>query len=182
MTQTITLPRKAALDLLEDTHVVGADPINGFEAIEVTNDGSGKWMSRHRLIIRRVDDGKLFASPFDKGLTERQSHDFWGSDSWDDGEGNESAEFVEVAVRQKVVTEYVKPGEMPEGDAVKVVPADAIVLHQDLPHPPALVDADGKHWFIDLRSGGYHRTYPVCFKEFGPLTLLPADDADRNTA
>jgi hypothetical protein len=52
----------------------------------------------------------------------------------------------------------------------------AVVLHQGLPHPsPAVVDRDGDHWYIDLRSGGFRWTYPHLSKELGPLTLAVAD-------
>lgn len=105
MTENIKIPRGDALFLLDED-----DDVNGYAYVATKDAGSGRWESHHILIIRRIADGALFGSRYSLGLTENQSHTYWGSDSHDPADGHEFAEFFPLVARQKVVTEYVKPG------------------------------------------------------------------------
>lgn len=60
---------------------------------------SGRWSSRSRVIIRRLDDDSLWALPYEQGLTENQECDLFADDP---------VTVYRVEEQQVTVTKYVQ--------------------------------------------------------------------------
>ena len=64
---TLKLTREQAQDLVYDE----ADPELGLTVELNEQTGSGRWASRHRLIVKG-EDGQFWAANYEQGLTEYQ--------------------------------------------------------------------------------------------------------------
>lgn len=48
-----------------------------YEVIEDKQIGSGRWSIRHRIVIKRVSDGRFFSDTYSRGATEYQEERPW---------------------------------------------------------------------------------------------------------
>lgn len=98
----VTLPVDDARELLDYQDVGGG--CGGWTVVAVTQTGSSRWHSTHRIVIRN-EAGEHFAAYFQQGLTEQQHTEPW--------DGQEAVMFNPVVARPKVVrtVEWVKPAD-----------------------------------------------------------------------
>jgi hypothetical protein len=99
----------------------------GYEREAVTDEGSGRWMSHHALVLKD-SEGRYWSAGFSQGLTEMQ-------DSYPFEYDGDEIEFVQVEKVPVITYEYreVKPDEggvnVPAGDSPDPqVPGEARVL------------------------------------------------------
>jgi hypothetical protein len=97
MTKTISTQLARELVYEETT-------IDGVTHVAIQDEGSGRWMSYHLLVVQFADEpGKFFGASFEQGLTESQ-------DTYPFEDFGDEVRFEEVEPFEVTTTEYRAKG------------------------------------------------------------------------